>query len=359
MDIKKTTTFFFILFFTYFFVATNYIQVGNTQTSSEIEENEVKLSSTDLPDKVYTFLAPETDLIFGDLFLEKYYKYYIYVELVTPHNCTLTITLWDPDNKQYDIFENNLFIDPEDADMGSYFETPFGTALTGDYTIKFSVSTLENLNLYIKIEKGPKSLYDKIPMEEHENIILYHVTRFSNGMNQPHNITLKTDYMYKFYIGRVSPVSIVNNSHVDTIYILTDPEGIKFTIFTNETLTIINDVDTFKFGTAIAGTYQVNLTVHGQVQYTNIGYAIIEFRRISELVDPNVTVIPDPEPVNNTHFQKNVFSMPREWNTGIFVFFGGIVVIIFVVVVRNRKPNVEFNERINKFGQNRKEKSKK
>ncbi|KKK92113.1 hypothetical protein LCGC14_2706180 [marine sediment metagenome] len=71
MDIKKTTTFFFILFFTYFFVATNYIQVGNTQTSSEIEENEVKISGIDLPDKVYTFLAPNTDLIFDDLFLEK------------------------------------------------------------------------------------------------------------------------------------------------------------------------------------------------------------------------------------------------------------------------------------------------
>ncbi|KKL82790.1 hypothetical protein LCGC14_1981210, partial [marine sediment metagenome] len=98
---------------------------------------------------------------------------------------------------------------------------------------------------------------------------------------------------------------------------------------------------------------------HGQVQYTNIGYAIIEFRRISELVDPNVTVIPDPDPVNTTHFQKNVFSMPREWNTGIFVFFGSIVVIIFVVVVRNRKPNVEFNERIDKYGQNKKEKPEK
>ncbi|HEC37113.1 hypothetical protein LCGC14_1446260 [marine sediment metagenome] len=233
--------------------------------------------------------------------------------------------------------------------MGSYYESPFGTALTGDYTIKFSVSTLENLNLYIKIEKGPKSLHDKIPMEEHENIILYHVTRFSNGMNQPHNITLKTDYMYKFYIGRVSPVSIVNSSHVDTIYILKDPEGIKFTIFMNETLTIINDVDTFKFGTAIAGTYQVNLIVHGQVQYTNIGYAIIEFRRISELVTPNVTVIPDPEPVNNTHFQKNVFSMPAEWSTGILVFFGSFLVVIGVIVVKNRKKNYEYHERINKF----------
>ncbi len=67
MDIKKTTTFFLILFFSYFFVVTNYIQVGNMQISSEIEENEVKLSSTDLPDKVYTFLAPNTGL-----FLEIY-----------------------------------------------------------------------------------------------------------------------------------------------------------------------------------------------------------------------------------------------------------------------------------------------
>ena len=327
--------------------------------SIENEDRAVKTSGSELPDKVYTFLVPETDLIFDDLFLEKHYKYYIYVELVTPHNCTLTITLWDPDNKQYDIFENNLFIDPEDLDKARYFETPFGTAIEGDYTIKFSVSTLENLNLYIRIEKGPKSLYDKIPMEEQESIVLYHVTRFYSGMNTAHNITLKTDYMYKFYFGRVSPISMVENSQVDINFSITDSKAVVFTIYSNKTLTIINDVDTFKFGTAIDGIHQVNISARSEVQYTNIGYAVIEFSRISELVDPNETVIPDPDPVNNTIFQKNIFSMPQEWSTGILVFFGSILLIVLVVVVKNRKKNVDFHERIDISGRNRKEKSEK
>jgi len=357
--IKKTKVIFFILIFTYFLVSVNYIQVGNTQISSEIEENEVKISGTDLPDKVYTFLAPKTDLIFDDLFLKKHYKYYIYVELVTPHNCTLTITLIDPDGKQYDIFENNLFIDPEDLDKGRYFETPFGTAIEGDYTLKFSVSTLENLNLYIRIEKGPKSLYDKIPMEEQESIVLYHVTRFYSGMSIAHNITLKTDYMYKFYFGRVSPISIMENSHVDISFSITDSEAVVFTIYSNETLTPINNVNISKFGTAIDGVYQEKITIQSGVQYTNIGYAVIEHHRISDLVDPNETIIPDPDPVNNTVFQKNIFSMPQEWNTGILVFFGSILLIVIVVVVKNRKKNVDFNERIDKFGRNRKEKPEK
>ena len=95
------------------------------------------------------------------------------------------------------------------------------------------------------------------------------------------------------------------------------------------------------------------------MQYTNIGYAVIEFSRISELVDPNETVIPDPDPVNNTIFQKNIFSMPQEWSTGILVFFGSILLIVLVVVVKNRKKNVDFHERIDISGRNRKEKSEK
>ena len=90
------------------------------------------------------------------------------------------------------------------------------------------------------------------------------------------------------------------------------------------------------------------------VQYTNIGYAVIEYHKISELVNPNETIIPDPDPVNNTEFQNNIFSMPKEWNTGIMVFFGSILLIVIVVVVKNRKKQVDFNERINKFGGNRK-----
>ncbi|KKN26765.1 hypothetical protein LCGC14_0871470 [marine sediment metagenome] len=357
--IRKTKVIFFILIFTYFLVSVNYIQVKNTQINSKIEEIEVKISGPDLPDKVYTFLAPKTDLIFDDLFLEKHYKYYIYVELVTPHNCTLTITLWDPDNKQYDIFENNLFIDPEDLDKARYFETPFGTAIEGDYTIKFSVSTLENLNLYIRIEKGPKSLYDKIPMEEQESIVLYHITRFYSGMSTVHNLTLKTDYMYKFYFGRVSPISIMENSQVDISFSITDSETVVFTIYSNQTLTPINNVNISKFGTAIDGMYQENLTIQSGVQYTNIGYAVIEHHRISDLVDPNETVIPDLDPANNTEFQKNIFSMPQEWGTGILVFFGSILVIIVIVVVKNRKKNVEFHERIDRYGQDNKEKAEK
>ncbi|KKM18845.1 hypothetical protein LCGC14_1661640, partial [marine sediment metagenome] len=231
--------------------------------------------------------------------------------------------------------------------------------IEGDYTIKFSVSTLENLNLYIRIEQGPKSLYDKIPIEEQESIVLYHVTRFYSGMNTAHNITLKTDYMYKFYFGRVSPISIMENSHVDISFSITDSEAVVFTIYSNQTLTPINNVNISKFGTAIDGVYQENLTIQSGVQYTNIGYAVIEHHRISELVDPNETVIPDPDPVNNTVFQKNIFSMPQEWSAGILAFFGGILLIVIVVVVKNRKKNVDFNERIDKFGRNRKKKPEK
>ena len=346
MVIKKSKKIFSILFLAFFLVPSNIVQFKDIQ-NSEFRENKLQLSENELPDKVYTFLAPAQELTF-DLLLEKDYKYFIYVEIVTPHNCTLVITLNDPEGKRYNIFENYFSQDPNEI---RYFETPFGTALSGEYRIKFSVNSIESLNLYIRIEKGPKSLYDKIPMEEQNSFVLYDTTRFSQGMNIAHNITLRTDYMYKFYIERVSPVSTINSSEVNSTYIVSDPGGIKFTIFKNESLSPINNIDMFKFGTAVEGEYLVNLTVYAQVHYTNIAYAVVEHRRLSGIVDPNNTVIiePDPDPVNNTVLQNNFFSMPQDWSTGIMVFFGSILLIVVVAVVKNRKKTAEFNDRINKF----------
>ncbi|MFX0071303.1 MAG: hypothetical protein ACFFAO_09455, partial [Candidatus Hermodarchaeota archaeon] len=109
-----------------------------TKDSSKINENSFNtVKSSDeilLPNKVYTFLAPNYEVTF-DLYLEGEYMYYIYIELVTPHNCSLMrITLWDSESRKFDIFENEMFYEPE---YGRYFEIPFGTTDSGDYNVSF------------------------------------------------------------------------------------------------------------------------------------------------------------------------------------------------------------------------------
>ena len=289
-------------------------------------------SDTDLPDKVYLFQAPQDTLMLEDIILEQYYIYYIYVEIVTPYNCSVKITLWDPGDNQFNIFESVLFNEPEGA---NYYEIPFGTALTGDYDMAFDVIAPENVNVYIKMEKGPRCLFDKIPIEEIDDIKLYQITRFSNESSINHSILFRTDYMYKFYFGRVSPISLMENNEVRIDLSLRDPEGIVYVIYSNTNLAEIDDVDRFKFGTAIGGLYYVNITIYCNVEHVNIGYSIIELYQISSGTDTNQT-----EPTNNSTVVNRYFSMPTEWTMGIFGFAGTISAIIGVVLYKQKKKNV-------------------
>ena len=342
MDIKVVRKASLILLIS-FFLST--FSIVNTVDSTNIVKSQDNLSTSDavLPDKVYTFLAPSDMLTFEDVPLQRYYKYYIWAEIVTPHNCSLTITLWDPDGMQFDIFENDLFYDP---DHGRYYEIPFGTALEGNYTIEFSVISTENLNLYLRIERGPKCLYDIIPWEEIGDMELYKVTRFSNGMSISHNVTFKTDYMYKFYIGRVSAISFTENNVHRLDYLIYDPEEIEYEIYFNESLSPINEVNKFMFGTATEGLYTITLSIYSEVDYSNIVYAIIEHHKISHVVDPNQT---GEEPPTNTTVRTNWFSFPKEWTAGILIVGGIIIVGMIIIIIRSKERNfVNFKERFDR-----------
>jgi len=299
--------------------------------------NYPNLNDLELPDKVYTFLTPSDTLTFESLYLEKYYNYYIYIELVTPHNCTLQITIWDPDNKKFNIFESEMFYNPE---YGRYFEIPFGTALSGNYKIQFSVQTNYNINIYIKIEQGSECLYDKIPSKEIKNLIFYKVNRFDSGMNVEHNILLETDMMYKFYIGRVSAISIKENNEVKIDYIIEDPDDIEFKIFSDYKIANIDNITIFYFGTAKEGLYSIKLTIYCSVSYVNIGYAILEDYEISENIDVNDT---NPENQDNMNYFENLWNnssfLPIEWLFGSVIFVGITISILLIILIQHRKKN--------------------
>jgi len=303
-----------------------------SRSSAYNKSDKPKMSDSNLPDKVYLFQTPQDSLMLEDIVLEQYYIYYLYVEIVTPYNCSIKITLWDPGDNQFNIFESVLFNEPEGL---NYFEIPFGTALAGDYDIEFDVTTPENVNLYIKMEKGPRCLFDKIPMEEIDDIGLYQITRFSNESSIGHTILFKTDYMYRFYVGRVSPISLMENNEVRLDLSLEDPDGIVYNIYFNTSLAEINDIDRFKFGTAIGGLYSVNITLYCEVEHVNIGYSIIELYQISSGTETNQT-----EPTNSSTVINRYFEMPIEWTIGILGFAGTISAIIGVVLYKQKNKNV-------------------
>jgi hypothetical protein len=306
----------------------------NDEPNERISEN-IETSQTELPDKVFTFLEPTDVLLFENLELQAHYVYFVYVELVMPRDVSIMrIRLWDPNNKQYDIFESEMFFNPS---YGRYFEIPFGTAVGGNYTIEFYVEAVKNVNIHIMIEKGPRCLFDKLDAQDTNKIIFYQVKSFHSGMIIEHNITLETDTMYKFYIGRVSAIAINESNVVIMDYNITNPNGIMFDMYYNALMQSIDGLNGFYFGTATSGIYNIRIKISCVVSYVNIAYTIIKDYKISDVIEPNQTQN-DPTTVNNT--VSNIYSVPIGWTIGILVFAGGLLMGISILIHNQKKQNV-------------------
>jgi len=296
--------------------------------------NAPKASSEEmLVDKVFTFLAPNDIQQFSDLYLLEDLNYYVLLEIVTPHNCEINVSIIDPDLDIYDIFRTEVNISQGDQ----WFEVPFGTSIAGNYTFIFSVIAALNLNVYIKIhfDREVKCLYDIMAPGYINNMELYRVNKFFDGTMIEHNVMLKTDVSYKFFLGRVSAIGgSPIDGEVGVDYELTDPQDIEFIIYQNTTVESVGAVLHFNFGTAIGGVYTVKLKIYCLVDVVNVAYAIAEDHSISTI---NNGTTPDPGPSNST--TKGFFYMPMEWTIGFGICAGGILGLLVVIGSVRRKRN--------------------
>jgi hypothetical protein len=300
----------------------------------EEEENKIELALNSpneiVIDKVYNFTIEDPQLDFKDnLFFEKRYFYEIIFTVVSPHTCDMDITLWDPEGDQFFITsENNV----------TQFDTrtiPFGTALKGNYSARFEAVFLQNLNIHIRIEQKDKCLFDKIEFNEREDIIHYNVAKFFHGMTIAFTLYFKTDMYYKFFFERVSTISIILSNYVALDHTILDPQEINFRIYQNESIGYIY----YYLGTAIAGLYNINITMYSYVDCVNIAYAVVEKEEISDVVDPNDPDIPlyNP-PVNNTGDGIKAF-IPLEGTIITLLFIGLAIFIPIMIIIRRRKRN--------------------
>ncbi|MFX1419603.1 MAG: hypothetical protein ACFE9N_11845 [Promethearchaeota archaeon] len=306
------------------------------KSSLNYSENDLNISTAPqvVVDKVYNFTIDRPFLFFQEnLYFEEFYNYYITVCIVTPHICDLNITLWDPESDEFQLsFE-------EDMAQDDYREVPFGVAITGNYSILFSATLTENLNMLINIERGGVCLHDKILTEDLPYVMFSNVLKFYNGSHISHSITLKTDMYYRFYFGRVSAISKNLSSYTALVHTIFDEaQGILFNIYTNDTVASPKEVTSYSFGTAINGDYTINLTIYCDVNAVNIAYSIVEKQRIADGTDPNDDDPPPTpeEPINGTGIESFI---PTEWTIGMIVFVGSAVCVPIIVVVYQKKKN--------------------
>ncbi|MFX1377918.1 MAG: hypothetical protein ACFFA4_02395 [Promethearchaeota archaeon] len=330
MDIKRSKVILFsliLLFSGISIVFPNFL--NNSRKLSEISELHTSSIGDILTDKVYNFTVEDPILIFNEIiFFEKPFYYDIIVGVVTPHICDMNITIIDPEDDPYEItYETNMIQD-------DYRTTPFGTALTGNYTIIFKAILTENLNIHIKIEQGIKCLYDIMPSDEQQKINYYDVRKFKNETNIVFNTTLKSNWYYKFYFQRVSPISIKLSNFVVIAHDIVSSIGIPYKIYRNESLGIL----VYRFGTSVEGLYIMNITIYCQVPNVNIAFAVVERHRIADDNDPNDEDPPPDVPGNNTNEGIDIL-IPTEWTIGMIVFVGSAVSIPVLIIVSRKKKN--------------------
>jgi len=341
MGIKRSNSI-VILSFILVFAISMYGTVNiDYSKAHNIESENVKISSIEetLVDKVYNLTLAKPYVNFSNnIYFEKPYIYYISFQIVTPHTCHMNISLWDPENDKYDIYDSrvrSLLVQFEKP------EIPFGVAITGNYTITFRAHLTENLNVHIKIIKSQFiCLQDTVQPSEFGRNILYEVNKFYYQSVILHNVTLKADWLYRFYFGRYSPTASTFDSNTTIDFNITSSNNIKYKIYINKTLPGVCDVDFFDFGTAVEGTYNVIMTVYSKVKCVNIAYTIIDIDKIADGIDPNDPDPPpdDDEPKNNTQSGIEAF-IPREWTIGMIVFVGTAVGVPIIIVVYRKKKN--------------------
>lgn len=294
-----------------------------SQPSGSLTHNKIHTSSQEYICKVFTFTqTQDTYTLSFDLL--RTYMHTIIVSVVTPHSCYMNITLWDSSNREFQIFYTYI------SQIDGEFSIPFGTAVAGNHTFMFRATLEENLNIKIKIlREDVNCLYDKISQQEYGNIIFYEVTCFSDGFFITHEVFFRTDRSYKFYIGRVSPISMNLSSKGSVIYNIIDPNAIPFAIYENDTLASVASVNIFSFGTAIGGPYTIGIRVYCDVGWMNVAYAI----------EDNGPICNPPSPDDNQSSISNNFSIP--FDLGLYTVLGAglITGVLVLAVIHYRRKN--------------------
>ena len=293
---------------------------------------EVKTSDVTLIDKVYTFTITSPSKVLEEIPFQATYKYYIYFQVVTPHECEITVTIFDPEGSQFDVYHEENFT--QEDGLANF---PFGAALTGPHDIQFDVNLSFNLNMYIKIEETIQCLYDVFSWQESQKVRQYGVIKFEDSPPLIRNLVLESDVAYTLYLSRVTPLSdLLPDYIVHYEYtLLDDDQDTIFIINWKDTpLAPINDVTAYSFGTAHGGPYQTNLTVEYDYNPVNIAYAIIYDYKISGDIDENDT-LPD-----GSQDSLLSFKIPVEMATGTFIVIGALLLVATgMTIIKRRKFN--------------------
>ena len=263
---------------------------SNTSISSNLNTSSEEV----IWDSTHTVFSPNDQVFLEDLLFQKDWMYNFYLELVTPHQCEINMTLTDPEGSHYIIFQGTVDNQPK--------EIQFGMVNEGAYNITLDVITEFTLNLHLKIERTV-SFMDLF--NQNNEILAFHGFRFSQ--NEPLReipILLDPNRSYTFTLALITP--LVNILPVISTFI-DDPVDNHFIIYQDQSL---NEFYlSFQFQTISHGIHDLQVLI----DILEISLNLIV---VVTLDSSNPPISSDPPPQNTLYIPIEV----QVVSIGIFVF---------------------------------------
>jgi len=208
----------------------------NLNTSSEVV----------IWDSIHTVFSPYDQLILQDLLFEKDWMYDFSLEVVTPHQCEINMTLTDPSGNHYNLFQGTVDQQSKEIQLGMVTE--------GAYNITMDAITQFTLNLHLKIERTVSfiDLFD-----QDDEIIALNGFRFSQSESlREVSVSFNPNFSYTINIALITP--IVNNLAAINMFI-DDPVDNHFIIYQDQALDEL--FLTFHFQTINPGIHKVQILI--------------------------------------------------------------------------------------------------
>jgi len=262
----------------------------NTNNSSNLNTSSEEV----IWDSTHTVFSPNDHVFLKDLLFQKDWMYNFYLEVVTPHQCEINMTLTDPEGYHYKIFQGT--VDQQQK------EIQFGMVNEAAYNITLDVSTEFTLNLHLRIERTVSfmDLFD-----QNDEILAFNGFRFSQ--NEPLReipILLDPNRSYTFTLALISP--LINNLPVISTFI-DDPVDNHFIIYQDQSL---NEFYlSFQFQTINHGIHDLQVLI--DIVETSLNLMVVV-----TLDDSNPPISNDPPPRSTLYIPIEV----QVVSIGIFVF---------------------------------------
>ncbi|MHA1820181.1 MAG: hypothetical protein ACTSU2_03155 [Promethearchaeota archaeon] len=296
---------------------------GNGNSDGNAINKDLPQASSDgqFIDHIFKFKPPYTNYIF-DFNLTKNHLYkFTFVVYTANISIKLFAFMTGPDANEDNNIDNFTLANGKLFDLRSVGTFEFTAAETGNYTLNLTGFVSMNVNLYFKVT-DESLVYLK-------DAILLDTAGFKNGKLRQYFFDLDDDKVYEFMVCRGNSFAI-SGSFASVTYNLYDPEQDIYPLVYESNLSIPLKYTSQSLGTALKGTYRLDIYIETNVPDVNIVILVREEEIVGDGPEDNPVEIPQNNDTTNSsiiyHFSIPAYVIPVGIAIGVSIILASIYI---------------------------------